>query len=114
MALTMMGMVLMMIAMVLYRTVAIVHSVTMAMVHSIVTKAMVYLIVTKAIHQIVTKAMAQLILTTAMFQSEAMFPDLPMVVVLVDRCVICMPGQTVSVWVTMTRCSPEMAGGTVM
>merc|ERR1719427_725902 len=96
MALTMMGMVLMMIAMVLHRIVAIAH------------------IVTKAIVLIVTKAMAQLILTTAMFQSEAMFPDLPMVVVLVDRCVICMPGQTVSVWVTMTRCSPEMAGGTVM
>merc|ERR1719233_2095333 len=58
-------------------------------------------------------AMVHLIVTTVIVQSEVMFHDLPMVDSVL-KCVTCMPGQTVSVWVIMTRCSPGMVGGTVM
>merc|ERR1719244_2184634 len=65
------------------------------------------------VHLTVAKAMAHLIVTTAIVQSEVMFHDLPMVDS-VPKCVTCMHGQTASVWVIMTRCSPGMVGGTVM
>merc|ERR1719260_90489 len=65
------------------------------------------------VHLTVAKAMVHLIVTAAIVQSEDMFHDLPMVDS-VPKCVTCTPGQTVSVWEIMTRCSPGMVGGTVM
>merc|ERR1712055_870420 len=93
---TLMGMVLRVVGMV------------MAIVLSLTMMAMV-----PHVHLTVAKAMVHLIVTTAIVQSEDMFHDLSMVDS-VPRCVTCTPGQTVSVWEIMTRCSPGMVGGTVM
>merc|ERR1711909_35484 len=112
---TMMGMVLRVVGMVM----ALVLSLTtiglvlmIAMVPA--TIAMVPMIaMVPHVHLTGAKAMAHLIVTTAIVQSEVMFHDLLMVDSVL-KCVTCMPGQTVSVWVIMTRCSPGMVGGTVM
>merc|ERR1711909_230847 len=105
---TMMGMVLRVVGMVM----ALVLSLTMMgmvlMIAMVPTIAMV-----PHVHLTGAKAMAHLIVTTAIVQSEVMFHDLLMVDSVL-KCVTCMPGQTVSVWVIMTRCSPGMVGGTVM
>merc|ERR1719233_1419524 len=66
------------------------------------------------VHLTVAKAMVHLIVTTAIVQSEVMSHDLLIMVDSVPKCVTCMHGQTVSVWVIMTRCSPGMVGETVM
>merc|ERR1719244_1507129 len=101
--LTMMGMILT-IAMALTTAMLL----TIAMVPTI---AMV--LMTVIVHLTAAKAMVHLIVTTGIVQSEVMFHDLPMVDS-VPKCVTCMPGRTVSVWVIMTRCSPGMVGETVM
>merc|ERR1719153_1586034 len=97
--LTMMGMVLRVVGMVM----ALVLSLTMmGMVPTIAmvpTTAMVLMI-----------AMVLIIVTTAIVQSEVMSHDLLIMVDSVPKCVTCMHGQTVSVWVIMTRCSPGMVG----
>merc|ERR1712179_553748 len=113
--LTMMGMILRVVGMVM----ALVLSLTMmGMVPTIAmvpTMAMVLMMIAMVphVHLTVAKAMVHLIVTTAIVQSEVMFHDLPMVDS-VPKCVTCMLGRTVSVWVIMTRCSPGMVGGTVM
>merc|ERR1719357_2154833 len=99
---TMMGMVLRVVGMVM----AIVLSLTM--MDMVLTIAMV-----PHVHLTVAKAMVHLIVTTAIVQSEDMFHDLPRVDSVL-KCVTCTPGQTVSVWEIMTRCSLGMVGGTVM
>merc|ERR1719431_1423624 len=119
---TMMGMVLRVVGMVM----ALVLSLTMmgmvptiAMVPTTIamvptTIAIVHMIaMVPHVHLTVAKAMVHPIVTTAIVQSEVMFHNLPMVDS-VPKCVTCMHGQTVSVWVIMTRCSPGMVGGTVM
>merc|ERR1719244_395367 len=118
--LTMMGMILRVVGMVM----ALVLSLTMmGMVPTIAMVSTIAMVLMKAmvptiamvphVHLTVDKAMVHLIVTTAIVQSEDMFHDLPMVDS-VPKCVTCMPGRTVSVWVIMTRCSPGMVGGTVM
>merc|ERR1719184_438046 len=101
--LTMMGMVLRVVGMV------------MALVLSLTMMGMVLTItmVLTTIAMVLTIAMVHLIVTKAIVQSEVMSHDLLMVDS-APKCVTCMPGQTVSVWVIMTRCSPGMGGGTVM
>merc|ERR1719268_745862 len=100
--LTMMGMVLRVVGMV------------MALVLSLTMMGMVLTMIAMVphVHLTVAKAMVHLIVTTAIVQSEVIFHDLPMVDS-VPKCVTCMHGQTVSVWVSMTRCSPGMVGETV-
>merc|ERR1712179_620956 len=87
----------------------------MALVMGVLMMAMVLMMIAMVphVHLTVAKAMVHLIVTTAIVQSEVMFHDLPMVDS-VPKCVTCMLGRTVSVWVIMTRCSPGMVGGTVM
>merc|ERR1719187_97311 len=105
--LTMMGMVLRVVGMVM----ALVLSLTM--MGMVLTIAMVLMIaMVPHIHLTVAKAMVHLIVTKAIVQSEVTSHDL-LIVDSAPKCVTCMPGQTVSVWVIMTKCSPGMGGGTV-
>merc|ERR1719369_2215941 len=104
--LTMMGMVLRVVGMVMALLVL-----SLTMMGMVPTIAMV--LMTVIVHLTAAKAMVHLIVTTGIVQSEVMFHDLPMVDS-VPKCVTCMHGQIVSVWVIMTRCSPGMVGGTVM
>merc|ERR1719369_1595625 len=88
---TMMGMVLRVVGMVM----ALVLSLTM--MGMVLMTAMV-----PHVHLTVAKAIVHLIVITAIVQSEDMFHDLPAMVDSVPKCVTCMHGQTVSVWVSMT------------
>merc|ERR1719228_3210405 len=107
--LTMMGMVLRVVGMVM----ALVLSLTMMGMVLTITMVLTTIAMVPHIHLTVAKAMVHLIVTKAIVQSEGMSHDLLMVDS-APKCVTCMPGQTVSVWVIMTRCSPGMGGGTVM
>merc|ERR1719153_2138134 len=110
----MMGMVLRVVGMVM----ALVLSLTMmgmVLIIAMVPRIAMVVLTTAMVphvHLTVAKAMVHLIVTTAIVQSEDMFHDLLMVDSVL-KCVTCMLGQTVSVWVIMTRGSPGMVGGTV-